>query len=86
MTPCWHMKALLAARCDQRLSGLLLRYVELHLSQCNQCRAALAALIAMRQRLLALRDAPMVERLSPDRAAQLEAAYRALLQKEPDDG
>jgi predicted anti-sigma-YlaC factor YlaD len=64
------MKALLAARSDQRLSGLLLRYVELHLSQCSQCRAALESLIALRQ-------AP-AEQLTPERADQLTAAFERL--------
>lgn len=73
------MKALLAARSDRRLSGLLLRYVELHLSKCPQCRAALASLIALRERLLSLRQAP-AEQLSPERAAQVTAAFDRLIE------
>lgn len=72
------MKALIAARSDQRLSGLALRYVELHLSQCPQCRAALASLIALRERLLALRQAP-AEQLSPERVDQLTVAFERLI-------
>ena len=74
------MKALLAARADQRLSGLIKRYVELHLSQCAQCRAALESLIALRGRLIALRSAP-AETLSPDRQEHVQAAFSELLQR-----
>lgn len=80
MSPCWHMKALLAARADQRLVGLLRRYLELHLSQCAQCRAALASLIALRERLIALREAP-TEPLSTERQQQIQATFEALLEK-----
>jgi predicted anti-sigma-YlaC factor YlaD len=80
MNPCWHMKALLAARSDQKLSGLALRYVELHLSQCNQCTAALASLIALRQRLLVLREAPK-EGLSPSHQQELQSALDERLRR-----
>ena len=73
------MKALLTARADQRLSGLVKSYVELHLSQCAQCRAALESLIALRERLIALRNAP-AETLSPDRQERVQAAFTELLQ------
>ena len=80
MSPCWHMKALLTARADQRLSGLIKSYVELHLSQCTQCRAALASLITLRERLIALRNAP-TETLSSDRQERVQAAFNELLQR-----
>ena len=80
MSPCWHMKAFLAARADHRLSGLVVRYVELHLSQCAQCRAALASLIALRARLIALRNAPE-EPLSPAHQERVQAAFTELLQQ-----
>ena len=80
MTPCWHMKALLAARSDRRLSGLVLRYLELHLSQCAQCRAALASLITLRERLLALREVPQAP-LSPERQKSLALALEERLQR-----
>jgi predicted anti-sigma-YlaC factor YlaD len=76
------MKALLTARADQRLSGLVKRYVELHLSQCNQCRAALEALLVLRERLIALRNAPS-EPLSPDRQERVQAAFTERLKKPP---
>lgn len=78
------MKALLTARADQRLSGLVKSYVELHLSQCAQCRAALESLIALRERLIALRSAP-ADALSPDRQEHVQAAFTELLErhKEP---
>jgi predicted anti-sigma-YlaC factor YlaD len=56
LTPCWHMKALLTAKIDGRLFGLLRYYVNLHLSQCPQCRATLQALEELRERLIALRN------------------------------
>ena len=80
MSPCWHMKALLTARADQRLSGVVKRYVELHLSQCAQCRAALESLIALRTRLLALRNAPSTP-LTPERQEQINAAFSELIQR-----
>jgi predicted anti-sigma-YlaC factor YlaD len=81
------MKALLAARADQRLSGLIKSYVELHLSQCAQCRAALESLIALRERLIALRSAPIeTETLSPDRQKRVQAAFSELLQRHNKSG
>ena len=81
MSPCWHMRALLAARADQRLSGLLRNYVEFHLSQCTQCRAALASLLTLRERLLALRQEPVLP-LSSKRQQDIKAKFDELLQKE----
>jgi predicted anti-sigma-YlaC factor YlaD len=80
MSPCWHMKALLAQRADQRLSGLLQRYVELHLSQCAQCRAALESLIALRARLLDLRNSPTAS-LSPKRQEHINATFTQLIER-----
>ena len=80
MSPCWHMKALLAQRADQRLSGLLRRYLDLHLSQCAQCRAALKSLLALRERLTALRSSPSAP-LSPERQQRVETAYKELLKR-----
>ena len=80
MTPCWHTKALLAARADERLSGLALRYLEMHLARCGQCRAALASLLALRERLLVLRNTPS-QRLSPTREAQVTAAFEKLVER-----
>ena len=85
MSPCWHMKALLTARADQRLSGLIKSYVELHLSQCAQCRAALESLLALRERLIALRNAPTsIEALSADRQERVHAAFTELLKRHKD--
>ena len=79
------MKALLTARADQRLSSLLRRYVDLHLSQCAQCRAALESLLALRERLIALRNAPTsIEALSADRQERVHAAFTELLKRHKD--
>jgi predicted anti-sigma-YlaC factor YlaD len=84
MNPCWHMKALLIAHADQRLFGLLRKYVDLHLSQCNQCRAALESLLALQQRLMALRQEPVLP-LTEQRQKDIHSKFDALLQKaEPD--
>jgi predicted anti-sigma-YlaC factor YlaD len=83
MSPCWHMKALLAQRADQRLSGLLRHYFDLHLSQCAQCRAALESLLALRERLTALRNAPS-EPLSPERQQRIDTAVTELLKRHKD--
>ncbi|WP_395094080.1 hypothetical protein [Armatimonas sp.] len=80
MSPCWHMKALLTARADQRLSSLLRRYVDLHLSQCNQCRAALESLLTLRERLISLRNTPAAP-LSQERQQQLQDACTELLKR-----
>jgi hypothetical protein len=84
MTPCWHMKALLAARADERLFGFFQRYLELHLSQCAQCRAALASLLALRARLVALRDVSPA-RLTAERERQVALRYEELLEGHRDD-
>ena len=80
MTPCWHTKVFLVAHADQRLSGLALRYLEMHLSQCAQCREALVSLLALRERLLALRNAPF-QTLSPAREARVTAAFEKLIER-----
>ena len=74
------MRALLTARADQRLSGLIKSYVELHLSQCAQCRAALESLLALRERLIALRNTPSTP-LSPERQEQINATLSELIQR-----
>ncbi len=79
------MKALLTARADQRLSGLIKSYVELHLAQCAQCRAALESLLALRERLIALRNAPAsTGTLSPDRQERVQAAFTELYKRHKD--
>jgi predicted anti-sigma-YlaC factor YlaD len=52
------MKSLLSAKLEGRLFGLLKYYVNMHLSQCNQCRETLHALESLREWLVALRDTP----------------------------
>ena len=76
--PCFFMKTLLSAACDDALSGLSRGFTAWHIAHCPRCAAALAALRALRDRLRAL-AAPAPEaaaaRLAPERWAHLEAAW-----------
>ena len=83
LTPCWHMKALLTAKADERLSGLLQHYLNIHLSQCPQCRATLLALEEVRKHLRALRNGSEEEiaTLSTERQQQIEAAWQESLRR-----
>ena len=76
--PCFFMKGLLSAACDDALDGLTLRFAEWHIAHCPRCAAALAALRTLHARLRAL-VSPGPEaadaRLPPERWARLEAAW-----------
>jgi len=76
--PCFFMKMLLSAACDEALSGLSRAFTNWHVAHCPRCAAALAALRALRDRLRALLS-PASEaaesRLAPERWDRLEAAW-----------
>ena len=76
--PCFFMKRLLSAACDNALAGLSRWFTEWHLAHCPRCTAALAALRALQGRLRALVSPEMDSRegqLAPERWARLEAAW-----------
>lgn len=76
--PCFFMKTLLSAACDNALDGLARWYTEWHVAHCPRCAATLAALRALHVRLRALasseRGAADAE-LAPERWARLEGAW-----------
>ena len=75
--PCFFMKTLLSAACDNALSGLSRRFTDWHVAHCPRCRAALTALRDLHRRLRAL-AAPVPETpqsLPPERWAHVEAAW-----------
>lgn len=74
LNPCPHMTTWLSALVDDALPGLLRRYAHWHLAHCPRCRAALAALRALRDQLRALVSAPPAT-LSPARWQIIESAW-----------
>lgn len=76
--PCFFMRGLLSASCDDALEGLTRRFAEWHVAHCPRCAAALAALRTLHARLRAL-VSPMTDaadaHLPPERWARLEAAW-----------
>ncbi len=75
--PCFFMKTLLSAACDNALTGLSRWFTEWHVAHCPHCLAALAALRELHGRLqaLVLPRAEGQEGLAPERWARLEAAW-----------
>jgi anti-sigma factor RsiW len=76
--PCFFMKTLLSAVCDNALDGLARRFTEWHVAHCPRCAVALAALRALHARLRALASSEPASadaRLAPVRWARLEAAW-----------
>lgn len=76
--PCFHMKMLLSASCDQALNQAWQWFTDLHVRFCPRCAEALVALHELQQRLHSLVEPinpPAEEGLSPDRWAQLELAW-----------
>jgi hypothetical protein len=78
-TPCRHMARWVAAATDDSLRGFARWYTTLHLRGCPRCRAALAALRAVRERLLDLgRTREAAEPLPADRQRSLQDALDAI--------
>ena len=76
--PCFFMKTLLSAACDNALAGLWRSFTEWHVAHCPRCAAALAALRALKGRLRALvspKPEAAEEHLARERWARLEAAW-----------
>ena len=78
--PCWHMKTVISALVDNKVTGLLKQYATWHISHCPRCQAALDALRAMHGRLLTLAAKPDggSTALSDERKSRLEAAWDAV--------
>ena len=75
--PCFFMKTLLSAACDNALSGLSQWFTDWHVAHCPRCRAALDALRDLHRRLqsLVLPEPETQTGLPPERWARLEAAW-----------
>lgn len=76
--PCFFMKTLLSAACDNALAGLARWFTEWHVAHCPHCAAALAALRALQGRLRTLVSSEpeaAESHLTPERWAHLEAAW-----------
>jgi len=75
LKPCPHMRTLVSAWVDERLTGLARWYTERHIQACRQCRSSLPFLRAMRARLRHLGALPAEAALAPERWAQVEAEW-----------
>jgi predicted anti-sigma-YlaC factor YlaD len=75
--PCFFMKMLLSAACDNTLSGLSRWFMNWHVAHCPRCRVALVALQELHRRLRALAapQADAADHLPAERWARLEAAW-----------
>ena len=75
LKPCPHMRTLVSAWIDGRLTGLARWYTERHVHACRQCQSSLPLLRGMRARLLHLAAPPPEAALTPERWAQVEAEW-----------
>jgi hypothetical protein len=74
------MRNRVSALCDGSLSGFARWYTLLHVARCPHCKAALEALMVLRERLIELAKhvAPETDSgLSSDRWAAVERAWKA---------
>jgi len=89
LKPCRHMRTLVSAWIDGRLSGVACWYTWWHIRHCRQCRAAVDFLRALRGRLSALRAssaavAPATAGLTSEQWAGIEAAWDRIDASEAD--
>lgn len=75
LKPCPHMRTLVSAWMDEKLTGLARRYTEWHVQSCPQCQSSLPFLRGMRARLLRLGERPANSALPPERWERVEAAW-----------
>jgi len=75
LKPCPHMRTLVSAWIDDRLTGLARWYTERHIQGCRQCQSSLPFLRGMRARLLRLAAPPPDAALAPERWLQVEAEW-----------
>lgn len=78
--PCWHMKKIISALVDNKVTGIIKSYATWHIGHCPRCQAALTALRELHTRLLGLASKPDAAPpvLSDDRRSRLEAAWDAV--------
>lgn len=75
LKPCPHMRALVSAWIDGRLTGLARWYTERHVKDCPQCRSSIPFLRSMHARLLSLGAPQEAAALEPGRWARVEAEW-----------
>jgi len=75
LKPCPHMRTLVSAWADEKLTGLARWYTERHVQACPQCQSSLPFLRGMRARLLSLGGQPADAGLEPERWRRVEAAW-----------
>jgi hypothetical protein len=77
LKPCPHMRTLVSAWIDGKLTGLVKWYTERHIHDCEQCSKSIPFLQRMQERLRTLANstnAPSDESLSGERWEKLDAA------------
>ena len=75
LKPCPHMRTLVSAWTDERLTGLARWYTEHHVKGCPQCQSSLPFLRGMHARLQGLSASSPGVTLEPGRWAQVEAEW-----------
>lgn len=75
LKPCPHMRTLVSAWSDGRLTGLARWYTERHVKDCPQCQSSIPFLRSMHARLLSLGAPPGDAALGPGRWARVEAEW-----------
>ena len=80
--PCSHMRSLLSALSDGKLSGVARWYTEQHTARCEHCKPAFASLMVLKERIRVYGIEPTDEevaaeklRLDPAKRAAAEAAW-----------
>ena len=75
LKPCPHMRTLVSAWVDGRLTGLARWYTERHVKDCPQCQSSVPFLRSMHARLLSLGTPREAAALEPGRWARVEAEW-----------
>jgi hypothetical protein len=71
LEPCGYMRRWISLAVDGSLRGVVAAYVRYHVSHCGRCRAALAGLRELRERLRATKSRGP-EALDPPHSAELK--------------
>jgi hypothetical protein len=72
LKPCSHMRTLVSARVDNKLSGLAGWYTDHHIKGCAQCQASIPFLTSLKERLLELESDGSDDRLQATRMESIE--------------
>lgn len=80
LKPCPHMRTLVSAWIDGRLTGIAKWYTQWHVKNCPQCQSSLPFLRSLHERMRKLGEAS--SELPEERWAKIESAWEKLDEQE----